>query len=58
MIALENTNKEVTKAIKTYTNYICQEVQALKLDIENEVLDASEIEMDEYLLKLKIAVSK
>ncbi|MCP9767250.1 isoleucine--tRNA ligase [Lacihabitans sp. LS3-19] len=58
VIELENTNEEVTKAIKTYTNYICQEVQALKLDIENEVSDASEIEMDEYLLKLKIAVSK
>ena len=57
VIELEDTNEEVTKAVKTFANYICQEVQALKLDVEKEVSNASEIEMDDYLLKLKIAVS-
>jgi isoleucyl-tRNA synthetase len=57
-IQLEDSNVEITAAINNYKSYISQEVQALKLDVLKEVSGASEVEMDEYVLKLKIAVSK
>jgi isoleucyl-tRNA synthetase len=55
-ITLENNNDELCHAIELFKNYISQEVQATNLEIVNNIKDSIEIEMDEYLLKLKINV--
>ncbi len=57
-ILLENNNEEVSKAVINFKTYISTEVQALKLEIIEAVLDAVEVEMDEIKLKLKIVVKK
>ncbi|WP_028525883.1 isoleucine--tRNA ligase [Runella limosa] len=56
-IQLENNNAELADAVATNKNYICQEVQAVQLDLVTDLNgSASEIEMDEFLLKVKIEV--
>lgn len=56
-IQLENNNAELADAVATNKNYICQEVQAVQLDLVADLNgSASEIEMDEFLLKVKIEV--
>ncbi|AYQ35244.1 isoleucine--tRNA ligase [Runella sp. SP2] len=56
-IQLENNNEELADAVETNKNYICQEVQAVQLDLVADLNgSASEIEMDEFLLKVKIEV--
>ncbi len=57
-IQLENNNQELVEAVLEFKEYICQEVQALQLQVENKISDASEVEMDDYLLRLKIVVLK
>jgi isoleucyl-tRNA synthetase len=57
-IVLQNTDKEISKAVENFKTYISTEVQALKLEILEEVSDAAEIEMDEIKLKVKISVKK
>lgn len=57
-IFLENNNEEVSTAITNFKSYISTEVQALKLEISDEVSDAVEVEMDELILKVKILVKK
>jgi isoleucyl-tRNA synthetase len=57
-IVLQNTDKEISKAVENFKTYISTEVQALKLEILEEVSDAVEIEMDEIKLKVKISVKK
>lgn len=56
-IQLENNNEELADAVETNKSYICQEVQAVQLDLVADLNgSASEIEMDEFLLKVKIEV--
>ena len=57
-ISLENNNAELADAVAINKNYICQEVQAITLDLVTDLNgSASEIEMDEFLLKVKIEVA-
>jgi isoleucyl-tRNA synthetase len=58
-IELENSPTEVlTSAIETHKDYICQEVQALSLELVNDLNgNATEIEMDEFLLRVKVEVA-
>ena len=51
-IELENNNTELIEAILGQKDYICEEVQALSLTITDSLSEATEIEMDEFLLKL------
>ncbi len=56
-ITLENNNALLSSAITANKDYICQEVQALDLTLVNDLNGAAtEIEMDEFLLKVKIVV--
>ena len=57
-IQLENNNQGLVEAVLVFKEYISQEVQAQSLNIINDISDASEVEMDEYLLRLKIEVVK
>ncbi len=56
-ITLENNNELLASAVTANKDYICQEVQALDLVLVGDLNGAaSEIEMDEFLLKVKIEV--
>jgi isoleucyl-tRNA synthetase len=57
-ISLENNNPELAEAVSSNKNYICQEVQAVALELVADLNgSASEIEMDEFILKVKIEVA-
>ncbi|WP_247236971.1 isoleucine--tRNA ligase [Telluribacter sp. SYSU D00476] len=56
-IILLNNDELLADAITTNKQYICQEVQATGLDLTNDLNgEAVEIEMDEFLLKVKVDV--
>jgi len=58
-ISLYNNNETLINAVQTNQDYICQEVQALSLVIaQSPIENASEIEMDEFLLNVKVDVVK
>jgi isoleucyl-tRNA synthetase len=54
---LQNNDGLLANAITANKDYICQEVQALDLTLVSDLNgEATEIEMDEFLLKVKIEV--
>ena len=56
-ITLQNNDELLASAVTANKAYICQEVQALDLSLVGDLNGtASEIEMDEFLLKVKIEV--
>lgn len=56
-ITLEKNDALLESAVTANKEYICQEVQALDLSLVGDLNgSASEIEMDEFLLKVKIEV--
>jgi isoleucyl-tRNA synthetase len=56
VIELENDQEELSTAVQNFSAYICQEVQATSLEIKNGLKETAEIEMDEFILKIKIFV--
>ncbi|WP_304233205.1 isoleucine--tRNA ligase [Jiulongibacter sediminis] len=56
-IQLQNNNEELAKAIEVNKDYICQEVQALSLEVIDSLNDAAELEMDEFVLVVKVVVA-
>jgi isoleucyl-tRNA synthetase len=57
-ITLQNNDSLLASAVTANKDYICQEVQALDLDLVSDLNgEAKEIEMDEFLLKVKIEVA-
>src|SRR5690606_9015305 len=57
-IQLQNNNEELAKAIEANKAYICEEVQALSLEVVDSLSDAVELEMDEFVLVVKVGVVK
>jgi isoleucyl-tRNA synthetase len=57
-IVVEKNGEGVTAAITEFKDYISAETQALSLELEESVNDATEVEMDEHKLKIKIEVKK
>ncbi|WP_337042044.1 isoleucine--tRNA ligase [Emticicia sp. 17c] len=58
-ITLQNNDETLVKAIQANKEYICQEVQALSLTIVAESPEgAAQIEMDEFMLVVKVDVAK
>jgi isoleucyl-tRNA synthetase len=55
-ITLQNNYEELAAAIVANKAYICEEVQALSLEVVSEITDATEIEMEEFVLIFKIDV--
>ncbi|TLV00831.1 isoleucine--tRNA ligase [Dyadobacter luticola] len=56
-ITLQNNDSLLATAVTSNKEYICQEVQALNLSLVGDLNgEAKEIEMDEFLLKVKIEV--
>ena len=62
-IELERNNDELAQAIETNSDYIRQEVQAVSLNLVGNLTgngqpgNATEIEMDEFQLRVKVAVA-
>jgi len=46
----------VINALTTFKDYISTETQALSLELKNKVDDGTEVDMDEFMLKVKISV--
>ncbi|GHB72009.1 isoleucine--tRNA ligase [Persicitalea jodogahamensis] len=56
-ITLQNDDATLTEAVASQREYICQEVQAVGLELVPDLNGAAtEIEMDEFLLKVKVEV--
>ncbi|QRR03450.1 isoleucine--tRNA ligase [Dyadobacter sandarakinus] len=56
-ITLQNNDGLLASAVTANKDYICQEVQALDLNLVSDLNgEATEIEMDEFVLKVKIEV--
>jgi isoleucyl-tRNA synthetase len=55
-IEVEKDGEVVTTAITEFRDYIRVETQALTLEFKEKVADATEVEMDEFSLKVKIRV--
>ncbi|MTI23297.1 isoleucine--tRNA ligase [Fulvivirga sp. RKSG066] len=53
-INIEKNTDLVNAALEANREYICQETQALSLDISETVVDGNLLEMDEHRLKVKI----
>lgn len=54
-IELLHTNDELTRAVQANSTYICQEVQALSLEVVSTVADSAlQIEMDEFELVIEV----
>jgi isoleucyl-tRNA synthetase len=57
-IEVEKDGEVVTTALTQFKDYISAEVQALSLELKDKVVDAAEVDMDEFMLKVKISVKK
>jgi len=57
-IEVERDGELVTSALTSFRNYISTETQALTLEMRDKLADAAEVEMDEFMLKVKISLAK
>jgi isoleucyl-tRNA synthetase len=57
-IEVEKNGEAVTSALSEFNDYIRTETQALSLELKDKVSGAAEVEMDEFILKVKIQLSK
>jgi len=57
-IEVEKDGEVVTAALTEFKDYISTETQALSLELKEKLADATEVDMDEFMLKIKINVRK
>ncbi|MBX2842105.1 MAG: isoleucine--tRNA ligase [Flammeovirgaceae bacterium] len=57
IIKAEKGDAMVNTALTTFKDYICTETQALALSIEENVSDATELELDDFKVRLSVAKS-
>lgn len=57
-IEVERDGEVITSAINSYKEYISAETQALSLELKEKVADAEEVDMDDFMLRIKISVNK
>ncbi len=55
-VTLQKNEAIINDAVADFKNYICTEVQALSLDVVNNLADGQPLEMDEFNLNLKVEV--
>ena len=53
-IEVEKDGELATSSLKEFKDYICTETQALSLELKEKVLDGTEVDMDEFVLKVRI----
>lgn len=57
-IDVQKDTELINNALTAYSDYIRTETQALALELNPAVKDGADIELDEYMLKVKISVEK
>lgn len=57
-IEVERDGEAMTAALMEYREYISTETQALTLELKDNLSGAAEVDMDEFVLKVKITVNK
>jgi isoleucyl-tRNA synthetase len=57
-IEVERDGEVVTAALTEHRDYISTETQALTLDLKETVSEATEVDMDDFFLKVKISLKK
>jgi isoleucyl-tRNA synthetase len=55
-IEVENHQELATSSLTEFKDYICTETQSLRLEFKENVPDAVEVDMDEFVLKIKISL--
>src|SRR5207344_3369648 len=53
-IEVEKDGELATSSLKEFKDYICTETQALSLELKEKVSDGTEVDMDEFVLKVRI----
>jgi isoleucyl-tRNA synthetase len=53
-IEVEKDGELATSSLNEFKDYICSETQALSLELKDKLQDATEVDMDEFVLKIKI----
>jgi isoleucyl-tRNA synthetase len=57
-IEVERDGEVLTSALTSYKDYISTETQALTLELKDNVADAEEVDMDDFMVRIKISVNK
>ncbi len=57
-IEVEKDGEAMTAALTEFKDYISTETQALTLELKDAVSDATDVDMDEFVLRVKISVKK
>lgn len=55
-IEVEKDGEQITAALTEFREYISMETQALSLELKDQVANAAEVDMDEFMLKVRITV--
>ncbi len=55
-IEVENHQELATSSLTEFKDYICTETQSLRLEFKENVTDAVEVDIDEFVLKIKISL--
>jgi isoleucyl-tRNA synthetase len=55
-IEVEKDGEVVTNALTEFKEYISTETQAYTLELKDTLADATEVDMDEFVLKIRIEV--
>jgi isoleucyl-tRNA synthetase len=53
-IEVEQDGEVATASLKEFKEYICTETQALSLELKDKLADATEVDMDEFVMKVRI----
>jgi isoleucyl-tRNA synthetase len=57
-IEVEKNDEAVTAALEEHKDYISNETQALSLVFSNSVADVTEVDMDDFMLKVRVQLAK
>ncbi len=57
-IEVEKDGEAITAALTEFKDYISNETQALTLELKETLADATEVDVDEFVLKIRITVKK
>ncbi len=58
VVEVEKNSEVVTDALTVFKEYISIETQAITLELKDTVAEATEVDMDDFALKIKISVHK
>lgn len=53
-IEVERDGELASSSLKEFKDYICTETQALSLELKEKISDGTEVDMDEFMLKVRI----